>query len=63
MGFRNAITGEQERRIRRKAELEELLVDRKIELQRLKAEHESLSKIEQEQRQLNQSLSTMEPPS
>lgn len=61
MGFRNAIKGEEEKRTRRKYELEELLMDRKIELQRLKSEHESLEKVEADQQQLIHSLLTMEP--
>ena len=63
MGFRNAITGEQEKRIHKRYELEELLTDRRIELERLKAELESLVKLEAEQQQLIRSLLTMEPQS
>lgn len=63
MGLRNAITGEQERRVRKRFELEELLNDRTIELNRLKAELDSLIKVEAEQQQLIHSLLTMESPS
>ena len=63
MGFRNAVKGEQERRVRRHYELEEQLTDRKTELERLKAELDSLVKLEAEQQQLIHQLSAMEPPS
>ncbi|KAA6383351.1 MAG: hypothetical protein EZS28_021120, partial [Streblomastix strix] len=61
MGFRNIISSEMERRNRRKLELEEEIVDRSTELQRLKAELDSLVQTETQQQQMIQSLLTMEP--
>ncbi|KAH7821480.1 putative intraflagellar transport protein 20 [Monocercomonoides exilis] len=61
MGFRNILASESEYRTRRKFELEALLMDRNTELQRLKAELDSLIKLEAEQQQMIQALAAMEP--
>jgi intraflagellar transport protein 20 len=51
IGQRNIVEGERDNRKRRQRELQALVDEKNAELSRLQAEYESLSRIEQEQRE------------
>ncbi|KAJ4462628.1 putative Intraflagellar Transport Protein 20 [Paratrimastix pyriformis] len=60
IGQRNMLASEAENRLRKKQELEAQIAQRQAELDRLVAEADSLSKVEQEQQALIQKLVSME---
>ncbi|CAI2382402.1 unnamed protein product [Moneuplotes crassus] len=60
VGARNRIEGEEDNCRKKEQELKTLINERKMELGRLISEHESLKKIEQEQKNLIDKLSNNE---
>lgn len=60
LGARNAVAHEQDVRARKQAELSAQLHERTAELERLKAQLESLQRVEQEQRDLVEQLTNHE---
>ncbi len=60
VGARNRIEGEEDNCRKKEQELKTLINERKMELGRLISEHESLKKIDQEQRNLIDKLSNNE---
>lgn len=61
IGQRIIVEGERESRKRKQRELQALIDERAAELARLQAEHDSLSRIEAEQRELITKLESHEP--
>ncbi|KAL0480412.1 intraflagellar transport protein 20 [Acrasis kona] len=62
IGLRNRVKGEEEIRRSNVRDYQTLISEKHIELERHAAELESLSKIEQEQKKMIESLSSSEPP-
>mmetsp|Transcript_16673 Transcript_16673/g.43194 ORF Transcript_16673/g.43194 Transcript_16673/m.43194 type:complete len:130 (-) Transcript_16673:309-698(-) len=60
IGLGNKVLGEEEARNRRRRELQATLNERKAELERLRAQQESLSRVDQEQRALIERLQNNE---
>ena len=60
IGLGNKVLGQAEVRKRRQRELQATLYERKAELERLKAQHDSLSRVDQEQRALIERLQNNE---
>lgn len=60
VGARNRIEGEADARKKKKQELQTLINEKKMELERLNAQYDSLTKVEVEQKTLIEKLSNNE---